>query len=76
MSSHDPMNGGAGEHGDPETAAILERFGTTLRRAAVWEDPPDDLDDRIMAEVAALAQRRGSRRRHRLGSGSVAGRHR
>ena len=54
MSSHDPMNGGAGENGDPAAGAILERFGATLRRAAVWEDPPDDLDDRIIAQVAAL----------------------
>ena len=54
MSSHEPTNGGAGEHGDDEAAAMLERFGTTLRSAAVWEEPPDDLGDRIVAQVDAL----------------------
>jgi Anti-sigma-K factor rskA len=54
MSSDEPITGGTGEHGDGLAAASLERFGTTLRRAAVWEDPPDDLGDRILAEVGAL----------------------
>ena len=54
MSSDEPMSGGAGEHGDAESAAMLGRFGTTLRRAAVWEEPPDDLGDRIIAQVDAL----------------------
>jgi len=39
---------------DDESAAALERFGTTLRSAAVWEQPPDDLADRIVARVGAL----------------------
>ena len=33
---------------------MLERFGATLRSAAVWEDPPDDLGDRIVAQVNTL----------------------
>jgi hypothetical protein len=36
------------------SGAALERFGTTLRGAAVWELPPDDLADRIVARVGAL----------------------
>jgi hypothetical protein len=54
MSSDVPMSGGAGERGDDDSAAMLGRFGTTLRRAAVWEEPPDDLGDRIIAQVGAL----------------------
>jgi Anti-sigma-K factor rskA len=54
MSSDEPMSGGSGEHGDDESAAMVGRFGTTLRRAAVWEEPPDDLGDRIIARVGAL----------------------
>jgi Anti-sigma-K factor rskA len=54
MSSDEPMSGGSGEHGDDESAAMVGRFGTTLRRAAVWEEPPDDLGDRIIAQVEAL----------------------
>jgi hypothetical protein len=38
---------------DPSEAA-LERFGTTLRSAAVWEQPPDDLAVRVVARVGAL----------------------
>jgi hypothetical protein len=54
MSSDEPMSGGSGEHGDDESAAMVGRFGTTLRRAAVWEEPPDGLGDRILAQVDAL----------------------
>jgi hypothetical protein len=54
MSSDEPISGGTGEHGDHESAALVERFGTTLRRAAVWDVPPDDLGDRIIAQVGAL----------------------
>jgi hypothetical protein len=40
---------------DPTSAeAALERFGATLRSAAVWERPPDDLADRVVARVGAL----------------------
>ena len=39
---------------DESGAAMLERFGTTLRSPAVWEQPPDDLADRIVARVGAL----------------------
>ncbi len=38
----------------PQTAAMLERFGATLRSTAVWEDLPDDLADRVLTEVDAL----------------------
>ncbi len=54
MSSDEPISGGTGEHGDDLSAASLERFGTTLRRAAVWDEPPDDLGDRIIAQIEAL----------------------
>jgi Anti-sigma-K factor rskA len=54
MSSDEPISGGTGEHGDDLSAASLGRFGTTLRRAPVWEDPPDDLGDRIIAQIGAL----------------------
>jgi hypothetical protein len=54
MSTHEPTSGGNGEQRDAETAAMLERFGATLRSTAVWEDPPDDLADRVLAEVDAL----------------------
>ena len=57
MSSHEPTSGGDGEHGDAEAAAMLERFGATLRSAAVWEDLPDDLGDRIIAQVDSAACR-------------------
>jgi hypothetical protein len=46
MTTDDPTR-------DPGEAA-LERFGTTLRSPAVWEQPPDDLADRIVAGVGAL----------------------
>lgn len=59
MSTHEPINGGDDEQGDGETAAMLERFGTTLRGTAVWEDPPDDLADRVLAEVDGLRSRDG-----------------
>ena len=54
MSSNDEPTSGDGEHDDAETAAMLERFGATLRSAAVWEDLPDDLADRVAAQVDAL----------------------
>jgi hypothetical protein len=54
MSSDVPMSGGAGGHSNGEPAADLGRFGTTLRRAAVWEEPPGDLGDRIFAQIGAL----------------------
>jgi hypothetical protein len=50
MTTHDPINGGEDER---EAVAALERFGTTLRSAAVWEQPPADLGDRVIARVAA-----------------------
>jgi hypothetical protein len=53
MSSDESMSGGHDEHDDPGSGA-LERFGVTLRRAAVWEDPPADLGERIIAQVGAL----------------------
>jgi hypothetical protein len=37
-----------------ESAAALERFGATLRSAAVWERPPADLADRIVARIDGL----------------------
>jgi hypothetical protein len=39
---------------DERAEAALERFGTTLRSAAVWERPPDDLADRVIASVGAV----------------------
>jgi hypothetical protein len=54
MSSHEPTSGGNGEHDDAEAAAMLERFGATLRSVAVWEEPPADLGERIVAKVDAL----------------------
>ena len=33
---------------------MLGRFGATLRSAAVWEEPPDDLGERVFAQVEAL----------------------
>ena len=54
MNSHEPTSGGEGEQVDAEAAAMLERFGATLRSAAVWDEPPDDLGDRIVAQVGAL----------------------
>ena len=54
MSTHESTSGGDGEHVDAETRAMLERFGTSLRSAAVWEDLPDGLEDRVLAEVDAL----------------------
>jgi hypothetical protein len=53
MSSDQSMSGG-GDYDGGEAATSLERFGTTLRRAAVWEEPPDDLGDRIVAQIGAL----------------------
>jgi hypothetical protein len=53
MSSDKSMSGG-GDFEDRESVESLERFGTTLRRAAVWEEPPDDLGDRIIAQIGAL----------------------
>jgi hypothetical protein len=52
MNSHEPTTGGSGEHGDAE--AMLGRFGATLRSAAVWEDLPDDLGERVFAQVETL----------------------
>lgn len=46
----DPVNGG--DQRDAEAA--LQRFGTALRSGAVWERPPDDLVDRVIAKVGAL----------------------
>ena len=54
------MSGGDGEQDDAEAAAVLERFRATLRSVAVWEDPPADLGDRIVAQVNSL--RAGDRR--------------
>ena len=54
MSTHGPINGGDGEQRDAESAATLERFGATLRSTAVWEDPPADLESRILSQVGAL----------------------
>jgi hypothetical protein len=53
MSGHDQVSGE--DERDAEVA--LERFRTTLRSAAVWERPPDDLADRVIARVGDL--RRG-----------------
>ena len=72
MSTHESTSGGDGEQVDAETTAMLERFGTSLRSAAVWEDLPDDLEDRVLAQVDALrtgsgegATARSRRRRFR-----------
>lgn len=54
MTSHDPTTGGADEREEAQFAAALERFGTTLRSAAVWEGPTLDLGDRIISQIAAL----------------------
>src|SRR5918995_1195165 len=54
MSTHESTSGGDGEQVDAETTAMLERFGTSLRSAAVWEDLPDDLEDRVLAQVDGL----------------------
>src|SRR5262245_10479511 len=40
--------------GDERDEAALGRFGNTLRSAAVWERPPDDLADRVVARIGAL----------------------
>jgi hypothetical protein len=53
MSNDEPMSGGD-DYDDRESATGLERFGTSLRRAAVWETPPDDLGDRILAQIGVL----------------------
>jgi hypothetical protein len=39
--------------GDEADKAALDRFGNTLRSAAVWERPPDDLADSIVAAIGA-----------------------
>ena len=74
MNSDEPMNGGDGEQATPSRPRSSERFGTTLRSAAVWEDPPADLGDRIVVQVerpagqataTVRATRRRRRRRHR-----------
>ena len=43
MSSHDPINGGAGERWRPWLARCSSASVPRCARAAVWEDPPDDL---------------------------------
>jgi hypothetical protein len=50
MSDHESTTGG----GDAEAQATLGRFAATLRTAAVWEQPPDGLADRVIAQVGAL----------------------
>lgn len=54
MTSQDPTSGGRGEQDDADTAALLERFSATLRSAAVWDEPPADLGERIVVQVDAL----------------------
>jgi anti-sigma-K factor RskA len=52
------MNGEIPTSGDNERgerdAAALGRFAGTLRSGVVWSAPPDDLADRIIAQVNAL----------------------
>jgi hypothetical protein len=50
MSDHESTTGG----GDAEAQASLGRFAATLRSSAVWEQPPDGLVDRVIAQVGAL----------------------